>query len=88
VLSRGKPASGYFENLWIGHREHRGHGGVSFTGRGVNGLAYTNSQPYSKRACAFGLRSLSMVADVVSVGEAAEESFLFTEDSHEYLGHK
>ena len=28
-------------------------------GRGVDGLVYTNSQPYSKRACAFGLRSLS-----------------------------
>jgi len=37
----------------------RGHREVCFTGRGVNGLVYTNSQPYSKRACAFGLRSLS-----------------------------
>ena len=42
-------------------------------GRGVDGLDYPNSQPYSKRACAFGLRSLSTVADVVSGGEAREE---------------
>jgi len=41
------------------HRERRGHREVGFTGRGVDGLVYANSQPYSKRACAFGLRSLS-----------------------------
>ena len=36
----------------------------------MDGLAYPNSQPYSKQACAFGLRSLSTAADVVSAGEA------------------
>jgi len=32
------------------HRALRGHRGVGFGGRGVDGLVYTNSQPYSKRA--------------------------------------
>ena len=56
----------------------RGHREVGFTGRGVDGLVYTNSQPYSKRACAFGLRSLSKLLTLSALVKP-EKSLFFLE---------
>ncbi len=56
------------------HRAHR----VGFTGRGVDGLVYSNSQPYSKRACAFGLRSLSKLLTLSALVKP-EKSLFFLE---------
>jgi len=56
------------------YREHR----VGFTGRGVDGLVYTNSQPYSERACAFGLRSLSKLLTLSALVKP-EKSLFFLE---------
>ena len=63
-------------------------------GRGVDGLVYTNSQPYSKRACAFGLRSLSKLLTLSALVKP-EKSLFFLErigtkivrQAH-YEGHK
>ena len=51
---------------------------VGFTGRGVDGLVYTNSQPYSKRACAFGLQSLSKLLTLSALVKP-EKSLFFLE---------
>ena len=56
----------------------RGHREVGFTGRGVDGLVYTNPQPYSKRACAFGLRSLSKLLTLSALVKP-EKSLFFLE---------
>jgi len=51
-------------------------------GLAVASLFYPNSQPYSKRACAFGLRSSSKLP-ISRRGEAKETPFLFRENGHE-----
>ncbi|MBA7656408.1 hypothetical protein ES703_64332 [subsurface metagenome] len=44
----------------------------------MDGLVYTNSQPYSKRACAFGLRSLSKLLTLSALVKP-EKSLFFLE---------
>jgi hypothetical protein len=40
---------------------------MGFTGRAGTGLYYPNSQPYSKPACAFGLRGSSKLLTLSAV---------------------
>jgi len=42
----------------------------------VDGLVYTNSQPYSKRACAFGLRSLSKLLTLSALVKLEKNLFI------------
>jgi len=54
---------------------------VGFMGRGADGLGYPNSQSYSKQACAFGLRSLSML---LTLSAAVKPKLLYLK----YGGHR
>ena len=42
----------------------------------MDGLVYTNSQPYSKRACAFGLRSLSKLLTLSALVKLEKNLFI------------
>ena len=70
------------------HRALRGHREVGFTGRGVDGLVYTNSQPYSKRACAFGLRSLSKLLTLSALVKPEKSLFFLGRIAANTLGIK
>ena len=63
----------------LSHRTLRGW----LHGRGVDGLVYTNSQPYSKRACAFGLRSLSKLLTLSALVKLEKNFFHFREDIYQ-----